>query len=93
MEELSLYWPSKFFTHFGNWCQWGISLEGGSNVEAGHLADGVDEADTADEAEQCGVQPKIIEMVEAVGMEERIVEFAAGTPPSEVSTHCQVYGG
>ena len=28
MEELSLYWPSKFFTHFGNWCQWGRSLEG-----------------------------------------------------------------
>ena len=28
MDELSLYWPSKFFTHFGNWCQWGRSLEG-----------------------------------------------------------------
>ena len=28
MEELSLYWPSKFFTHFGNWCQWGRSFEG-----------------------------------------------------------------
>ena len=28
MEELSLYWPSRFFAHFGNGCQWGRSLEG-----------------------------------------------------------------
>ena len=27
-EELTLYWLSKFFTHFGTWCQWGRSLEG-----------------------------------------------------------------
>ena len=27
-EELTLYWPSKFFTHFDNRCQWGRSLEG-----------------------------------------------------------------
>jgi hypothetical protein len=28
MEELPQYWPSKFFAHFGNWCQWGRSFEG-----------------------------------------------------------------
>ena len=28
IEELSLYWPYNFFTYFGNWCQWGRSLEG-----------------------------------------------------------------
>ena len=28
MEELSLYWPSRFFAHFGNRCKWGRSLEG-----------------------------------------------------------------
>jgi hypothetical protein len=28
LEELSLYWPSKFFAHFGNGCQWGRSFEG-----------------------------------------------------------------
>jgi hypothetical protein len=28
-EELILYWPSNFFfTHFGNWCQWGRSFGG-----------------------------------------------------------------
>ena len=27
MEEHILYWPSKFFAHFGNRCQWGRSLE------------------------------------------------------------------
>ena len=26
MEEHSLYWPSKLFTHFGNRCQWGRSF-------------------------------------------------------------------
>ena len=28
LEELSLYWPLRVFTHFGNRCQWGRSLEG-----------------------------------------------------------------
>jgi hypothetical protein len=28
LEELTLYWPSKFFAHFGNGCQWGRSFEG-----------------------------------------------------------------
>ena len=28
MEEHILYWPSKFFSHFGNRCQWGRNLEG-----------------------------------------------------------------
>ena len=28
MGELLLYWPSQFFTHFGNRCQWGRDLEG-----------------------------------------------------------------
>jgi hypothetical protein len=28
VEELSLYLPSKFSAHFGNWCQWGRSFEG-----------------------------------------------------------------
>ena len=28
LEELSLYWPSRSFAHFGNGCQWGRSLEG-----------------------------------------------------------------
>ena len=27
-EELTLYWLSEFFTHFGTCCQWGRSLEG-----------------------------------------------------------------
>jgi hypothetical protein len=27
LEELTLYWPSKFFAHFGNGCQWGRSFE------------------------------------------------------------------
>ena len=26
MEEHSLYWPSKLFSHFGNRCQWGRSF-------------------------------------------------------------------
>ena len=28
LEDLSLYWPSRFFAQFGNGCQWGRSLEG-----------------------------------------------------------------
>jgi hypothetical protein len=28
LEELTLYWPSKFFAHFDNGCQWGRSFEG-----------------------------------------------------------------
>ena len=27
-KELILYWPSRFFFHFGTCCQWGRSLEG-----------------------------------------------------------------
>ena len=26
MEEHNLYWPSRHFAHFGNWCQWGRSF-------------------------------------------------------------------
>jgi hypothetical protein len=33
MEEISLYWPSKFFAHFSNWCQWGRSFEGLKGIE------------------------------------------------------------
>ena len=36
-EELLLYWSSKFFFHFGTWCQWGRSLEGLGEVYVGVL--------------------------------------------------------
>jgi hypothetical protein len=35
----------------------------------------------------------VFNTVEVVGMEEKIVEFSASEPPSEVSTRCRVYGG
>jgi hypothetical protein len=54
-------------------------------VEVGRLADGVDEADVVEEAEPCDVWPKIFGTVEIVVMEDRIVEFTAGEPPSEAS--------
>jgi hypothetical protein len=33
LEGLSLYWPSKFFAHFGNICQWRKSFEGLKRIE------------------------------------------------------------
>jgi hypothetical protein len=71
-------------------------------VEVGRPADGINEVDTTDAVEPCDVYSKTFDTVEVVGMEERIVEFTAGEPPSvanmlgeavKVCSNLQLYYG
>jgi hypothetical protein len=55
----------------------------GVDVEVDCPADAVEEVDATDAGEPYAILSKLLDKVEVVGIEERIVEFAAGEPPGE----------